>query len=79
MKNIAIAVMFLTGLLFFSTRMVYADVIFSPFVLIGEIFLMILPVIIGIVLIVLAVILILHFRKKKNGPEKKEAVFKKEE
>ena len=58
---------------------VYADVIFSPFVMIGELLLMILPVIIAIVLIVLAVILILHFRKKKNEPEKKDAVYKKDE
>ena len=72
-------VLFAAGLLLISTKVAFADVVFSPFILIGEILYMILPVIIGIVLIVVVTILIIHFKNKKRDTDKKEAVFRKDE
>ena len=70
---------YIVGLFLFGTRMVFADVIFSPFELIGSILLSILPVIIGIVVIAAVTILLLHLRNKKKTQEKKEVIYKKDE
>ncbi len=79
LKIMTVTMAYMVGLFFFGTRMVLADVIFSPFELIGGILLSILPVIIGIVVIAAVTILLLHLRNKKKTQEKKEVIYKKDE